>query len=253
MIKLSLLKIKEAQTFKLDFFVSLISIFIKTIIIYFLFDVLFSDSNTVSSVSLTRYTLLASTISMSYDPMMYVCYELMGKINSSEIIPYILKPVNYIVYNYFEKVGIFLLRFAINITLVIIINAIFFDYFSISRLLIGVYVTIVGATILFFLQFLIGTYTPHVKDVLILRDVIITILFTFGGLIIPVEYLPFNLDIITKCTMIPYIYSFPANVISGNPLRAMDFAMQLAWVILLGVLTLRSYQKNVSHNVEYGD
>ena len=247
----SIAKIKEENQFKIDFILSFFSIFISSIIFLFLFKNIFFNSKTINFKYMTGYYITVNIIFYSVSSAMYIAYNLMENINSGSIIPLLIQPVNYIFRIYMEAFGLFFIRLIINIIFIAAVKIFLLNSFSLSSILIGLFASILGFSILFFIQAIIGCFTVWFTDITRFRDCMYSVLLILGGKFFPVEYLYGSLKHMVKYTPIPYVFDTPARCflekISFSELQA-----QGLWFIILFSILFLLFNLKVKHNIEMG-
>ena len=245
------LKIKEEKNFSLDFLLSFIVVAVQSLIYYLVFTRMFLDSSKVDANEIVLYFMIINVISISYIPAQYVAWKHMEDINNGTIITYILRPNNYVVYQYVQCFSSFFVRYAVNIGVVFIMQFILGRTVSIIVFFMGFLSGIFGFTILYLLQAIIGCMTVWFHDILRFRDVVFTLLLVLGGRLLPSKYLVGSLKRIIYYTPLPYVYDAPTNMLLDGNASTLLYG-QIFWIAVLGALYFFLFEKFVAHNIEYG-
>lgn len=242
------LSLKEEKIFKLDYVFMFIQLLIQGIL-YYLFFVSFLNRGKIDYREVTFYYISVNFIFVSIEAAMYFAYEIMIHLQSGVISLFVVRPISYIKYKYFEKLGKTALVLSVNLLLMLIIRGLLFGSISLNNLLITFVSSICSFTILFFIQGIIGCFTRFFLDITRFRDVIYTILLIFGGKVLPVEMMPETIKGIIKFTPIPYIFDVPVNLFAGR-INNLQIFMQIIWVLILGIIFNLIYKFWIKDNIE---
>lgn len=252
-VKMSLI---DENLFKMNYYLSFISVPIQTLIIYYFWQVNMTskDINGFTFNSIILYFVFMQVLLISYSSAMYIAYELWNDINRGTIITWLLRPISYPVYIFSKKIGIFIPKILSSLFLIYGFLYIFGFNFKIISIFPGLLSSIMGYIILSEIQYIIGSLTFWLKNVITLRDVVINILMLLGGLIIPIDFMPKIIQKISFATPMPSIYYYPVNILIGN-INNDDLGkfilIQFIWIILLAFIIKMIWAKG-SHMVEQG-
>lgn len=236
-----LLTLKDYKHFSLDFFYSLLSIPIQVFVIYLFWKYSLKSSKVLSytSNSLCQYFILVNIIQLSFFLAMLVTYEIWNSINKGDISLWLLRPLNYPVYIFFQKFGEFFLKFIVCISIFSVVKIFFNLGFNFKNIILGIFLSIFGFILLFQIQFLIGICTFWVGKVLTLRDNIMNLTFLFGGQLLPINMFPKIIQKISMFLPMQYIYYFPARVLSDNfSITELLFyiKIEIVWIFVFSIL-----------------
>lgn len=243
------LKLKEEKQFKIDFILSFFAIVINSVILLMLFKNIFFNSEEVSFKYVTEYYVIVNIIFYSVASAMTVAYNIMEDINSGNIIPQLLQPVNYILKIYMEAFGVFFVRLCVHIIFIAAVQIFLLQTFNIISIIAGVISTIIGFSILFFIQTTIGCFTIRFTDITRFRDCIYSLLLILGGKFFPVEYLYGRLKYIVRYTPLPYIFDTPARCFLGK-MNLLELQVQCIWFAIFSVILTLFFNLKVKHNIE---
>lgn len=244
-------KIKEEKWFGLDFALTFFMSFIEAIIYFFLFHYFFEQSSIIDSKDLVLYYIIINIITISYNPAQYVAWIHMEDITKGKIILDLVKPLSYKMRRYAETFIVFFLRMTINSIFLVIAFIILGKTISINAIIKGGFSIVMGFTILYLIQAIIGSMSIWFHDIFKLRNVCMTLLMILGGQIIPSKLLYSNLKKLVYYTPIPYVYDVPINTLMDNS-SAKELLIQMCWILLLIVLYKRIIDKCVIHDIELG-
>lgn len=251
------LSIKDESLFKMDFLLGFIAIPIQLYIIYYFWKQGLGDNkiNNFTLNTIILYFLFIQLLQISYTSAMYVTYELWNEINNGTIIVWLFRPIYYPLYTFSKKIGKFLLNITICLFIIIALFLLFNFKIAIINILFVFISALLGYIILFEIQYIIGSLTFWMENVITFRDVIIDILMLIGGLIIPLDFMPSIIQKISFLTPMPSIYYYPTKILTDNIVDINQFLniikAQLIWVLILGI-TIKILWKKGSYNIEQG-
>ena len=153
--------------------------------------------------------------------------------------------------NYLNSLALVTIRFLFNLILIFGASYLLGNRLTLFSLFSGSVSVLLGFTILYFIQAIIGCFSLWFNDITRFRDVVYSLLMLFGGRLIPSDLLFSGLKEIVYYTPLPYVYDVPVKVLMGNAHSSMFFS-QMAWVLLLGSMYIFLFQRHVKHNIEFG-
>ncbi len=251
-----ILSLKNAKIYKLDFYLSFVSIPIELIVTFFFWRIIsIGDMNEINASSIVAYFLFLQVLQLGYSSTMLVTFELWNEINNGTIITWLVRPICYPIYILMQKMAHFCMNTLVGLVISICISCIFGYMISPINLLYGVIASICGNLLLFELQFLIGCLTFWVKKVLALRDVIFSMLSVLGGTLLPIDMTPKIIQDLAYMTPIPYVYFTPAKIFAGQ-FGLMDIAKnitgQIMWILVMAVLIGWIWSIGSNNKIEQG-
>ncbi len=238
-LRLSLI---DDSLFKLNYYLSFISIPIQLSIIYFFWKVGLGEGS-IKGFSLSKmvlYFLFVRLLQIVYQPAMYTTYELWNEINKGTIIVWILRPISYPLYMLSKKFGIFVVRILSSL---IVIN--FLLYFLGWQVVfkdigLGVLSSMMGYIILYEIQFFIGALTFWLKNIISLRDTVMDMMALLGGMVIPLDFFPDTLKSFSLLSPMASIYYYPAKILAGGIDKGLDFykifSIQFIWLVFFALI-----------------
>lgn len=253
-IKLSII---DENAFKMNYYLSFISIPIQIFIIYFFWQkgLGTSEIKGFNLTSIILYFIFMKLLQICYQSAMFVTYELWNEINNGTIILWLVRPIFYPIYMLSKKIGIFIIRIISSLFFIHIVLYCLNMNISISKIILGFLSSILGYTILYEIQFLIGSLTFWIKNVLTLRDTIIDVLMLIGGLIIPIDFMPSLIRNISLFTPMPSIYYFPTIILINKAIDILEIYeilfIQGCWITILTILINIAWKLG-SCNIEQG-
>lgn len=245
------LKMKEEKWFHANFFMSFFSIFVSSCFYFVIFKAVFLNSSKVDANEITLYYIVINIVSLSISEAQSVAYYHMKDINSGAIIPYLLRPNSYILFTYLNTLSSVVIRLAINMIMIAGVTCLMGQRLLLSSLCCGFLSVLLGFTILYLIQAIIGCFSVWFHDITRFRDVIYSLLMLLGGRLIPSDLLFSNLKRIVYYTPIPYVYDIPVKTLTGSVTLSM-LSIQLFWIIILSAGYVYLFRCHVAHAIEYG-
>lgn len=238
------------KVFQFDFIMSFLAVPLQLVITFFFWNKILPGSNIeATSSEIVLYFLLLEILQISFSPAMFITYELWKEINKGTIIIWLTRPISYPLYILFQKIALFFLQAFLPLSVVVIVS-VTMHFISIPTVLIGCLSSLLGFFLLFIIQFIIGCFSFWLQNVIVLRDVIMSMLFMLGGLILPIELTPTLIQKTAFYSPIAYIYYFPAKILSGQLVSnelLIILLIQIFWCFLLALSALLLWRKG-SHN-----
>lgn len=195
------------------------------------------------------YYLILSLFEFILMPLCIVSYQLMSDIRSGSLDIYLIRPMNYLQYQFFDKSGNLIMLFFLAC-----ISSILTETFPDSlNFYLTIYYFIVAAAILFELFALIGILAFTLENVLSIRDNMWNIIKLFSGALITLSLYPDFLKNIVDYLPFRYIYFVPINTLLGgarNPY--FDFVMSFIWLLILFVAVKISWYLGIKNYSSQG-
>lgn len=248
MILLSLQKMTEYKTRLVSFF---ILVPVKILIWVIIWSCLYSGKSLTTVYSynnMIMYYVVLSVYDVISMPFCTITYELMEDIRSGNLDMYIVKPLNYFYYRYFEKSNNILLLL-IGLVILSIFNQRLFSINFIAN----IFLFIVSTIIIFLLFAIIGVMSFIVENVLTFRDNLWNIVKICSGSILPLSMYPAAIQKIFSYTPFPYIYYLPIStcLIIPNNLSKICLIAAL-WVVILMIVLNISWKLAIKHYSSQG-
>jgi ABC-2 type transport system permease protein len=169
--------------------------------------------------------------------------EIGDDVISGEIANYLNKPYNYILYKYFASIGKatfkFFLTFIVGaIVVIIFLGGIKIEIYSIPFILLIVFLAI---TLHFTMMALLGLFAFWIEDPRSLTFVYSKIVFTIGGMLIPLEFFPDWLSKISQYLPFSYVAYYPSKLFVSFSISSFIqiFIVELIWIgLFIGIIKL---------------
>ena len=176
----------------------------------------------------------------------------MEAINSGGIIPYLLRPQSYPVAQYLGSLMQTVSHLLVNTALIFLVSVLFGRVMRLGSVCLGVLSTLLGFTILYLIQAVIGCCALWFRDITRFRDVVYTLLMMLGGRLIPSGMLFGGLKQAVYFTPLPYVYDVPVRVFLNQGASLRFLGVQLLWILLLGGAYWYLFHCHVRQNIEFG-
>lgn len=245
----------SASVFQLSFFLSFLAIPIQLVVTYFFWNGILPSGGSISSKEMVSYFLYVDILQLGFSPAMYVTHNLWGKINQGTLLVWLNRPISFPFMTFFESLSEHLMRTYFPLLAVAILGTFLGEIFSLPTFIFGIVSAFLGFILLFEIQFVIGCLTFWLKNVLVVRDVLMSILFILGGLVIPIDLTPQFIQKIASFTPIPSVYYFPARLLAGQlEIKEIieNFFLKLFWCAGFAGVIYILWKQGTRDKVTYG-
>jgi len=199
------------------------------------------------------YLLMAESIVLSLNPV----YQLMSnEVKSGELVYKLLRPIDYLFYEFCWGLGASLTRFAMNfiagmLLVLVLVGSIAIDWIFIPLCLLSI---VLAFAIDYCLSVLIGLSAFITEDATGIAFIYQKIVFVLGGVVIPLSFFPPVLRRIAESLPFAAIGYAPARILINFSFVS-DIAIllvQLSWFALLSVPVIICYRLSLRHLVING-
>jgi len=227
------------------------SAFVGLIIFIFtqLWQIIYSEGQIISGFSIAMmlwYFVMTESIVTSLPS---IVKRVGAEIKEGQIANYLNKPYNYLLYQYSTYLGKavfnFFLTFLIGSIVVLpILGGIEFNFLNIPLIFLAV---ILAISLNFILMMFLGMFSFWFEESGSLRMIYNKIVFTLGGMLLPLEIFPQWLSKISKLLPFSYIAYYPAKLfVNFNfGLFWQVIRTQIFWIVIFSGLTLMMYKIGV--------
>ena len=221
-------------------------------IFYQLWKVTFAASGTTSISGLTLhdtlwYLMLAETVELSRPPL---ARTIADNVKDGSIAYLLNKPYNFLLYQLSSSMGESVFRAGMNAILGGIVVWWVVGPPPDPRGWPLTFIAIVGAWILnFCVNAMIGLAAFIAEDVAPFLWIYQKFAFIFGGLLIPLDFYPQWLQVISRFLPFSSMVYGPARLFVSPSISAFVtvLSMQLTWILILGLLLVLAYRRGVSY------
>jgi ABC-2 type transport system permease protein len=227
------------------------SAFIGVIVFIFiqLWKAIYGPNNIIEGYTINMmlwYFVMAESIVTSQSR---VLEEIGNDVISGNIANYLNKPYNYILYKFSESIGKAIVRFSLTFIIGAIVVGVLLGGISIgisSILLITVSVFL-AITLHFCMMAFLGIFALWIEDPRALSFVYSKIIFTIGGMLIPLEIFPFWLQSISAKLPFSYIAYYPSKLFVNfsTELFLRTAILQLVWIAIITIVIVISYNIHI--------
>ena len=202
-----------------------------------------------SYIQMIYYLLITETIALS--KMNNITTKISDEVKSGLIAYNLNKPFNYIIYHFFNELGATFPKIIINLSVGFIVIWIVLGSCLINfiGLVISIISVLLSICIDYCFSILIGLISFKMEDVSGINMIYQKINQIFGGLFIPLSFLPIWMGNIAKVLPFSAIYNLPAELYTNfsfdNVISV--FAKQGIWIVIMSVVLLLFYK----HNIKY--
>lgn len=197
-------------------------------------------------VAVTEWVILST-------PPLYL--KIAQDLRSGQMVYFILRPMSYLLFRFYEGMGILIVRFILTGILCLCLGFYLTRHFpgDFIHWLLGVLFCLLSIILYSLISILIGLCSFWIKEIHPLYYLNFTAMASFGGLLIPLDYYSETLRTIGFCTPYPWILWWPAQWITnakvdiGYALFAWGF-----WMLMILLLIKLVYNHCLNHFVEEG-
>jgi ABC-2 type transport system permease protein len=213
---------------------------IQMVLMYYLWQTVFAFKiNTMgfSFQEIIIYYLLISIINQIIN-VAGVNFTVWNDIHQGKIEIYLTKPIHYKWLLFVQCIPKAFMNMVICTSFYVVLSFIF-GFSSTIRLLNLVYFTLsvsLSFIIYFNIQFIIGSYTFWTEKIFGMRDITFSLFMIFSGMMIPLNFFPNSIRIISKFLPFEYIFYFPAQMMLNKilPFEILrGFEFQMMWLIIV--------------------
>lgn len=245
------LSLKEETISPYDYILSLLILLFQSVIYYLLFRNIFTAESGTTSIAFTHYYLSVGLVAYSIVPAQFVAFSHMEDIHNGSLILSLVKPFSYTLKIFIRTFSAFSIRVLINSLFLVIIRWLLLREFSILNYCFFLFSIMLGFSILYFIQGIIGCCTIWIYDITRIRDVVYTVLLILGGRLIPSKYLFGPLSRFVYFTPIPYVYDIPTRILNEeSPAYFRMLSGQMIWLMILMIIYMYLFKNHVSRNLE---
>ena len=250
-------KINFINSFAYTFDLLASSVFVALILFIFvsLWKVVFGGQIMIEGFTISMmlwYLVMTESIVTAQG---HVVEEIGEEIKSGQIANYLNKPYNYIFYKYASNIGNGVFRFFLtflvaSIVVLIFLGGITIPLISIIPVLITVFLAI---TLHFAMMALLGVFAFWFEDAKSMHFIYQKIVFTIGGMLLPLEIFPFWLERISAVLPFSYVAYHPAKLFVKFSFSSFFSVLvfQIIWIAVISLfifLVFRVCVKKVSVN-----
>jgi ABC-2 type transport system permease protein len=219
-------------------------VFLYLVIVYLFFQVFQSVNappNRAWYLAITEWIILSTPS---------IAFQVAQDIRSGQIVYFILRPMHYLSFRFFECIGVFLVRFVLIGVCCLSLGYFLTGQFpgNISIWLNGVLFIVMAVLLYTLIAILIGLLSFWLKEIQPLYYLNFTSMASFGGLIVPLDFYSETLKNISFCTPYPWILWWPAEWITATEIReTINLPLALFswgfWMLFFTSLILIVYRK----------
>jgi ABC-2 type transport system permease protein len=224
------------------------SLFIGLIIYVFanLWGTIYANQTLIEGFTLIMilwYLVMTESIVTSHGG---VLEDIGDDVISGNIANYLTKPYNYILYRYANTIGYalvkFLLTFIIGGTILLMLaGPISIQLVSIPFILV---IILLAISLHFIIMALLGIFALWFEDSRALAFIYSKIVFTIGGMLLPLDFFPIWLAKISELLPFSYIAYYPAKLFVDFSFKEFIriFAVEIMWITIISGLTYIAYK-----------
>jgi len=255
-----LTRMKSAAHFRANVIAWVLYSPLQIAIIYLLWKIIYGTTREVGGLRFNEmilYYLVVHFLGRAMLPLQTVNYEVWSEINKGKLDIYLARPLGFGPFVFFRSLGAptleiclgvpFFLLFSVLLRLPIQTDPLVLAAFFLSGLL--------GAVVLFMIQFLIGSLTFWVEKIFGIRDLMVSLFMLFSGQLIPISALPPLVVRLSRLLPFESIFFVPAMIYRGA-LPHLDAAalmlQQAIWIAVLWAAAAAVWKRGVARYASQG-
>jgi ABC-2 type transport system permease protein len=233
---------------------------IQLAIIFLLWRIVYSGTDHVGSFrfkDIMLYYLIVHFIRRLIDPVQTVNYDVWSDINQGTLDVYLARPVNFGTFVFFRSLAAPVVEIAVGLPFFLVFSWVLGLPVGRDPRLLAVFFSSVlaGFTILFLIQFLIGSLTFWFERIFGIRDMIFSVFMLFSGQLIPISVLPKPLATLSHYLPFESIYFVPGMIYVRGVLNAEvagQLAQQLIWIVVLWAAAAVVWTRGITRYASQG-
>lgn len=229
-------------------------------IIYLLWRIIYRGTESVGGFrfeDMILYYLVVHFLRKIIEPVQSVNYEVWNDINKGNLDVYLARPVSFGPFVFFRSLGAPLIEIAVGLPFFLVFSWLLGLPLQTDPLLLAAFLgsVLAGFTILFLIQFLIGSLTFWFERIFGIRDMIFSVFILFSGQLIPISVLPPWLVTASKFLPFEGIYFVPGTIYAQGVLGpdvAMYLLRQLLWIGVLWAAAATVWTRGLARYASQG-
>lgn len=211
----------QTLTYRLNFVMWRVRIVLSMLTMYFLWLALLPENQTI--LGYTRDLMLTYILGTSIISSVVISnrsYEVGDEINNGNLSNFLLRPINYLSYQFSRDLGDKAMNIVFSITeltvLFMILRPPLFVQTDLGLLSLTVFACVLGMVMYFFINFLLGMIGFWSAEVWAPRFIFVTLLTFFSGGLFPLDILPASIFSALSYLPFTYLLFFPLKIYLGQ-------------------------------------
>lgn len=258
-ISVALNNLKKNLVYRVNNFITVISILISFIMLFYFWSSIYRQGSHVGSYSFEQ--IISYYIFVAIFQLMVTgdntAWSIGDEIKNGEITNNILKPINYLKYKFSQSMGNLLYRIMFYLPVITMIVFLLRNYFifphSVSLLAIFLFCASMSYILFFLVYFLVGIVAFWMGEAKSIFWALWVIIGFMQGSLIPLDLLPRWLMQLSNFLPFKYIFFIPISLITGrSEFSWFMIYVPLAWLFGLYILAQYLYIKGLKKYEGFG-
>lgn len=220
--------ILEFMNYRFSFIANLLLNIIYIMLSFYLWQAIYKSSGDASIKGMTfrdTFTYIAMAFMTNSLFKTQVDWKISSSIMNGNIITYLLRPIKYEMYTFFDSLGSFILNF-ITIFIPSMLTMLIFNSFRLTfniNILFYIISLFLSYLISYNIDFAIGIfafYTESLGGIMTIKNVIVSLL---GGVLFPIAFLPDMVVELIRFTPFYSMYNTPISIINDTTLGIFNY------------------------------
>ncbi len=248
--------IQTNMIYKVNFLIGTISTLILFSVHFNLWNTIYKVSNTniirgFALGDMIAYVAVARILHVFVNSLNFD-RKVANEIKTGTLSVYLVKPMNYFVYNMSLKLGNMILQFGVSLTAYVVLllfvlknNAVVPSIQTFALVLFTAILGMLINTLIGYVIALMALWVEHVDIVFVFKGLFLTFI---SGVLIPISFFPEILKTLLNYLPFKYLISFPIDVYLGK-VASMEIisgiVFQFAWIIILYFTSKLMWNKGI--------
>jgi ABC-2 type transport system permease protein len=253
-------RMKSAAHFRANVIAWVLYSPLQIAIIYLLWKVIYGTAREVGGLrfhEMILYYLVVHFLGRAMLPLQTVNYEVWSEINKGKLDIYLARPLGFGPFVFFRSLGAPTLEICLGVPFFLLFSALLRLPIQTDPLVLAAFFLsgLLGAVVLFLLQFLIGSLTFWFERIFGLRDLMVSLFMLFSGQLIPISALPAPVVQLSRHLPFESIFFVPA-MIYRHALPDLQVAalmlQQALWIAVLWAVAATVWRRGVARYASQG-
>jgi ABC-2 type transport system permease protein len=229
-------------------------------VLYLLWKIVYAKTSEVGGLrfeEMILYYLVVHFLGRAMLPIQTVNYEVWSEINKGKLDIYLARPVGFLPFVFFRSLGAPSVEICLGVPFFLLFSALLALPIQTDPLVLAAFFAsgLLGAVVLFLIQFLIGTLTFWMERIFGIRDLVVSVFMLFSGQILPISALPAPVARLSQYLPFETIFFVPATIYRRSGLDldvAALMARQAIWIAVLWAVAAAVWTRGVARYASQG-
>ena len=244
MIRVIVNEFKRASIYKVRIFTNILQSVLELLVYYYVWKAIYNGQDIIAGITykeIVTYIILARILYLIFAWGTNI--QISSLIQRGDIIINLIKPIGFIKYQFFVRIGNFIWIFVFCSIPMIITGAVLglalpFSIIHFFVFLLSIGLALIITFLIEFILAIISFYTVSSWGIHLFKQAVMAF---FSGALIPISFMPDALETVVNILPFRGIVEIPINIYMGN-INIIEILTQVLWCIILYVLSLLIYK-----------